>query len=361
MKFLIDIGHPAHIHYFKYFAKLKMAEGDEVLFTCRDKDITISLLEYYNFNYLSFGKPFTKVYGKLFGLFIYTFKIFIISLKFKPDLFLNSSMYSAFVSWLIRKPHISLEDTFNKEQVSLYLPFTSFVLTGDYEHPSLGKKEVIYKSYQELFYLHPTRFNPDHYVRQELGLTDNEKYVIVRFVSWQASHDIGQTGISYENKVRAVHEISKYAKVFISSESPLSDELEALRFPIPPYRMHHAMAFSSLIFGESATMITEGAMLGVPGIYLDKNGRYYTRDLEARYGLVFNFGTSESDQVLSIEKAIELLAQPGIDEVWIKKRDMMLESKIDPTSFLIWFIDNFPGSVKIVKDNPEYQLRFKQA
>jgi len=37
----------------------------------------------------------------------------------------------------------------------------------------------------------------------------------------------------------------------------------------------------------------------------------------------------------------------------------MLSEKIDPTAFLIWFMENYPGSVKIVKNNPEFQSRFK--
>ena len=31
----------------------------------------------------------------------------------------------------------------------------------------------------------------------------------------------------------------------------------------------------------------------------------------------------------------------------------MLEDKIDVTAFIVWFIENYPGSVKIMKDNPK--------
>jgi hypothetical protein len=37
----------------------------------------------------------------------------------------------------------------------------------------------------------------------------------------------------------------------------------------------------------------------------------------------------------------------------------MLNEKIDVTSFLTWFIENYPESEKIMKDNPDYQLNFK--
>jgi len=37
----------------------------------------------------------------------------------------------------------------------------------------------------------------------------------------------------------------------------------------------------------------------------------------------------------------------------------MLSEKIDPTDFLVWFIESFPESEKTMKENPEYQNQFK--
>ena len=200
MKYLIDIGHPAHVHYFKNFAKEVLSHGNEVLFTCRDKEVAISLLKHYGFRYINFGRNYKSKAGKIFGLFYFTLKLFIVSLKFRPDMYLNASIYSAIIAWILRKPHISLEDTFNKEQVNLYLPFTSCVLTGDYEHPSFGKNEIRYSGYQELLYLHPNHFKPDPGIYKELGIEKGTPYAIIRFVSWNASHDFDHKGISYDNK-----------------------------------------------------------------------------------------------------------------------------------------------------------------
>ena len=36
----------------------------------------------------------------------------------------------------------------------------------------------------------------------------------------------------------------------------------------------------------------------------------------------------------------------------------MLHEKIDVTAFYVWFIENYPQSAKIMKENPDYQLRF---
>ena len=78
--------------------------------------------------------------------------------------------------------------------------------------------------------------------------------------------------------------MSRYARVFISSESELPVELESYRLPTKPEMIGHVLAHATLVFGESATMVSESAMLGVPGIYIDNTGRYYTRDLQDKYG-----------------------------------------------------------------------------
>ena len=50
MRILIDIGHPAHVHMFRNFAHIMESKGNEVIFTLRDKDCEIYLLEKNVFN-----------------------------------------------------------------------------------------------------------------------------------------------------------------------------------------------------------------------------------------------------------------------------------------------------------------------
>jgi hypothetical protein len=37
----------------------------------------------------------------------------------------------------------------------------------------------------------------------------------------------------------------------------------------------------------------------------------------------------------------------------------MLKQTIDVTAFMVWFVENYPASVKIMEENPEYQERFR--
>ena len=360
MNILIDVGHPAHVHIFRNLAKEMETKGHVVLFTCREKESCLDLLRAYKLPYKSFGKPFKTSLGKLVGLVIFNFKMFIVLLRFRADITLgHSSMYAAQMSWLLGIPHISVEDTGNMEQIRLYRPFTKSILVPDSFHKKLGKKQLKYAGNHELAYLHPKRFTPDPKILKDLNISNEESYMIIRLVGWNASHDFGHNGFSKENKIKAVNSFMKFSKVFISSEELLPPELLKYKLNLPPEKIHEVIAFSSLLFGESATMASEAAILGVPAIFCNNTFIPYTHEEEEKYKLVFNFTESKEDQEKAIIKGIELLSTPGIREEWHKRRDKMINEKIDVTAFLVWFVENWPESFKIMKENPDYQERFK--
>ena len=353
MRILIDIGHPAHVHMFRCFAKEMQNRGSEVLFTCRDKEFEIKLLTAYGLKFINFGKKSKSSIGKIFDLIKFNWNEWRIAKKFRPDVFLShGSITASHVAWLMNKPSIAFEDTFNMEQIRLWEPMVSSILTSMYNHPLKSNKVVRYKGYNELLYLHPNKFESSKNTLQRLQVKENEKYVILRFVSWGATHDKGHTGLSYENKVLAVKEFSKYAKVFISSEKPLPVELEEYRIPIQAEEMHDAMANATLIFGESATMVAEGVVMGVPGIYLDNTGRLYTQEFEEVYNMCYNYTESDIDQQLAIKKGVEIL-QLDNHTKFIEQHQKLINDNVDVTNFLVWFIENYPQSAKQTKENQE--------
>ncbi len=361
MRIIIDIGHPGHVHLFRPFTKEMTKRGHVIFFTCRQKEFEIELLKASAFDYKCFGRHYKSFSCKIWGLVTFNIQMIFIAMKFKPDIFLShGSIYAAHVSFLIRKPHISFEDTYNFEQIRLYKPFTSCMLTGNYPHPRLSNKEINYSGFHELAYLHPKRFNFSIISGQEiLGLDKDEKYIILRFVSWEATHDKGNSGFTNQMKHKVVGNFLKYSRVFISSEKELSMELEKYKLAIKPEMIHYVLKDAVLVFGESATMATEAAMLGTPGIFIDNNSRFYMKELEEKYGLVFNFTATPVDQEKALQKGLELLQNKNLKNHFMKRRNNMLKDKIDVTGFLVWFIINYPDSVSIMKGNPDYQTRFK--
>ena len=362
MKILIDIGHPAHVHLFRNLIQELRENGHHIFITARDKEFTLSLLDHYKIEYKKRKTNRKGLISKLFGLFYITWDLYKIQKEFKPDLFIGGAgnAYVAFLGFLTKKPSIVFDDTEHDSQKLFFVKrFASSILNPDCYQKDLGKKQIRYAGYHELAYLHPNRFKPVKEVLQKLRSNSSESYSILRFVSWEASHDTGHSGMSLNNKLNAVKKISTHSKAYISSELPLTPDLQPYKFSLAPYTMHDALAFSSLVFGESATMASEAAVLGIPAIYLDDESRVYTKELEVKYGLVFNYTESEADQQRAIDKAVELLSSSDQKEEWLWKRNKLLDDKIDVTSFMVWFVENYPKSVKVMKEKPNFQYNFK--
>lgn len=123
-----------------------------------------------------------------------------------------------------------------------------------------------------------------------------------------------------------------------------------LKINIPSHKLHDALAFASLFIGEGATMASECAMLGTPAIYVNTLKLGYINELEDKYGLITTFKNSQS----VLEKAIETITTN--DEYYNQKNKKMLNDNIDPTAFMVLFIEKFPESVNlmITKSNNEY-------
>lgn len=360
MRVLIDVCHPSDVHLFKNFYKIMLANGHTIKFTARHKEVSFHLLYKMNLPYSAYGKSYKSTLGKIIGLFISDFRLYRIANKFKPDIALShGSFYLSHAAFLLKIPHITFEDTGNIEQILLYKYFSKVILTPESFVRDLGKKQIRFKGTKELAYLHPNNFAPDKDVLNDIGVKPGERFVILRFVGWNASHDFGHNGLTYSNKLRIIMEISKTARVFISSESPLPEELVHLGIKIAPEKILSVMYYADLLFGESATMASECALLGTPAIFVNNARISYTLEQEEKYNLIYNFSESDSDQEKSIQKAIELMQLPNLKSEWKLKQIAMMKDQIDLTSFMVWFIENYPESKRIMKEYPDYQYNFK--
>ena len=337
MKILIDINHPAHVHYFRNFYKIMTSKGHKILVVSRNKEIEHQLLDHFGIPYINRGKGMEGKIGKFVYLVYANLKLLVISLKFNPDLYLNFlHPYPSQVGWLLRKKSYVFSDS---EHAALHhrltVPFANKVFTPSCYRIDLGPKHVRFDSYMELCYLHPNYFTPKPDIFEFLGIKPDERYVIVRLVSWAAAHDFGHLGISLDNKIRAVESMAKYAKVFISSEKELPEALKKYQIRIPLHRIHDALYYCSLLFGESGTMTSEAAVLGTAAVFLNNNGLGYTDEEQFKYGLVYNYTESLEDQEKAIEKAVELLQKSDLKQEFKKKREKLLIEKLDTTEYMM--------------------------
>jgi len=336
MKILIDIGHPAHVHYFKYLIKDLKRKGNEFLIVARDKEVSHKLLDAYQIPYVSRGKGKNSAIGKLLYLLKADLKVLDLARKFQPDLFLSvASPYAAQVSWLMKKPHIAIDDTEAATTArKFYLPFSTQVITPNCFEKDLGEKQLLVNSFTELFYLHPNRYAPKP-VERMLDLKHKENYVLLRFVSWNANHDIGQRGISIDTKSKLIEKLEKLNfKIFISAEGELPSQFEKYGIKISPEKMHDVLASASLFIGEGATMASECVMLGTPAIYVNSLTAGTLNEQSSKYGLI---SLRKEDQLMS---ELEKLLQTNYTANAKHKMEMVLQDKIDFSEYLINYIES---------------------
>jgi len=248
------------------------------------------------------------------------------------------NLHLAHLSKIHRIPSIILTDTEHASlQNKLTFPFADVICTPSCYLDDLGKKQVRYEGYHELAYLHPNYFKPDPSVLDELNISKDDEFFILRFVSWEASHDVGKKGLSVEDKKKIVDELGKHGRVYITSESKLPKHFDKHRISVPPHKIHDLLYFAKMFVGEGATMASEAAVLGTPSIYINPIQLGYITEQEEKYGLVHHL--VDANQVLS--KIRELIGKNNLKNDWKARRDKMLSDKIDVTAWMISFIENY--------------------
>ena len=360
MRILFEIGHPARVHFFKYALRKLQEDGHNILICVREREKMIGkLLNAYNYDYINIEKTAIGLFNKGITMIKNDIKLLKIAETFNPNLLIGG-MYLAHIGKLTRVPHISFWDSEPSHIINmLTAPFTTVIITPEHFKSNIvpKQKHISIKGYKELAYLHPNWFKPNPDVFNMLGISKGEKYVILRFSAFDGSHDIGIKGFSLDDKRILVKELEKCARVFISSELKLPNDLEKYAIKIPPHKMHDALYYASLLVGDTGTMVTEAGILGTPAIISHPKSLKMSNfiELEKKYGLIFNI----REPRMAIEKAVELIQQSDLKQEWKKKRENLLKEKIDVTAFMTWFIENYPESFKEMKENPEYQEKFR--
>lgn len=344
MKLLIDILHPAHVHMFRNLAGELDARGHEVRFTLREKECARDLLDQYGLTYevlstrktgLRLASEFLSRGGRLWS----------VAARFRPH-FLTGVMGPSIAT--VGRLRRALGR--GRERIAVFYgteiatltnafvyPLADYVCTPDSYKGHVAGNHITYPGYHELSYLHPRRFRPDPEIVRAAGIDPHTPYFIVRFVSYQASHDLRADTLPAEKKLALVRMLAERGRVLVSSEGPLPEELESYRLRIPVSHIHHLLAFARMVVGESSTMASEAAVLGVPAAYISRYGRGFTDDQE-RYGLVQNFTGAKlhADWVSALRNTLD---NPGFLERVREGHRRMLAEKIDVTSWMLSFFE----------------------
>lgn len=263
MRVMIDMGHPAHVHFFKNAIWELEKLGHQVRITARDKDIILQLLEHYGFEYVvrpSGWRPinlfraskFVEKQGKGHGVDVYVGV---------------HNPYVAIAAKNQKKKCVLFTDTPGSKIVNRYsVDIASKVCTPDCL-AGMFRNQVTYPGYKEMAYLHPRVFQPNGTALKFYGLKESDAYFMVRFIDWKAFHDTGKKGMSNEDKESLVKQLSSKGKVLVSSEGDQPVPSGGVTITKPEH-IHDLLNYSSGYVGEGASMAKEAAMLGVPSVYV---------------------------------------------------------------------------------------------
>jgi len=360
MKIVFGLGHPAHFHLYKY-AIQQLSRRHEIRIFISEKDILKELLDSYNFKYETIAQTTVNegLFKKLKKLFSSTKKIYHAIKKDKPDLFVTCLTQLCWVSRLLnRKCIFNAEDDISYTYLQGFLtyPFANTILAAKpVKTWPFSSKKIGYSGYHKLAYLHPNWFTPDVTIKN--SYIKDKKYFLIRTVNQNAYHDINAKGLDLKTLRIIVNFLSDYGSVYISSEKQLPKEFQKYILNIKKEEIHHIMYFAEIFIGDSQSMAVECAMLGTPSIRINSfaNKISIIKELEYKYRLTYSLSPKSKDKIIPLIKKI-LNKDRNIYRI---RRKKMLEDKINVSNFFIWFIENYPESAKIMKENPDYQYNFK--
>jgi uncharacterized protein len=363
--YLFFFVHPAKFHLSRITINHLISQGHLVDVVIVGKDILEELV-------INEGWKYTKIFpngrrvkwlhiwlsaGIFIGLTIV--KLLKIIRKRRYDLFITDDCLT-FVGRLVGVPSVFVTDD------DLTAVPESWILMSSSNHilaPSmcnLGKyndKKWNYYGYKSLFHLHPKRFTPD--VSKIKNEFQKEDYFFIRTVSATSTHDVGKRGIDDNLLRKIINLLKSNGKIILNSERQLPVDLQQYVVDFCKNDVAHYVAHSKIFISDSTTMCAEACVLAVPSIEIDDWYSDFVQysELNDKYSLLFGFGVEDIKGIAN--KIKELLAEKALKEKFQNKRDVMLREKIDPSSLLIWMINNYPESSRLLIEDRDFQMKFK--
>lgn len=125
-------------------------------------------------------------------------------------------------------------------------------------------KQIKFNTCIEQLYLHSRYFNNKDKVLKELNVNPYQ-YVLVRYVAYDAHHDLVANPLSENFKKEIIRKLSKHYKVFLSMENNNTDDFYTpYIINVSPEKMHYIEANALFLISEGAAMESESFILGIP-------------------------------------------------------------------------------------------------
>ncbi len=318
MSVLIDISHPAHVHFFRPLAEALIADGVDVRIAARDKDVTVRLLEASGlpFEILPMGRPGAGRFSAASELLRRSWSLRRRIRRYRTKVVLTRNPSGAIAAFGTRAT--SIFDTDDGCSVGIHYwsarPFADVITSSVHDPEDHGGGHRRYRALKAHMFLHPNRFTPDQEVRRRY-LEDFEPLTVVRFSAHDASHDRRIEGITPEGRKAILERLEQFGPVLVSVErqalylhrttdsctrSDAGTAGASTWVEVAPEHFHDLLATAELFIGDSQSVAAEAAILGVPSLRLSgfTERAFYLSLLES-YGLMRNFLPGEEELLLA--------------------------------------------------------------
>ena len=335
MKIFVDIAHPAHVNFFKHALRALAREGHQVMITGLRRGKLPSILE----NELAeFPVHYVGRHrGTKFSIIVEAnllkfFRLFFLVLSERPDFGLSVGSFTlGGVLKLFGKPNVQFDDdperpvnVFLEKLTSTRLFFPPIVAP----QPNVGNMNAL----KEWAYLSPRYFtaNADELSAYNLA---PKRYIFVREVSTGSLNYADQEASTIASFADQLPE--KYPVLLSLEDKQTMGAYPAhwmiLQEPVPD--IHSLLYYSCLVISSGDSMAREGAMLGVPSLYVGSREMKANAMMKER-NMLFQCSASQAPDV--VDQIIgKKLAIPDQDEF----RVQLLAEWDDITQLIVSQVD----------------------
>ncbi|HWQ82328.1 MAG TPA: DUF354 domain-containing protein [Ignavibacteria bacterium] len=304
MKIAIDIGHPAHVNFFKVAARRLLNDGHNVTIIYLDRGQLPLIVkeEFKEFKLVRIGlhrgSKLSVIFDANLRRFFQLFK-YLNKNRFDIGLGVGSFNFGGVLK-LFSLPNLQFDDDPERGLNTILEKLTATQLFFPPIIENYGNIRN-FKALKEWAYLSPKYFTPNPSVLEEYGLKVKD-YVFIREIS---------TGSLNYSKQKA-NIIATFARDFDKSENVIlslenkkkagyyPDKWQILEEPIKD--IHSIIYYSKLVISSGDSMAREGAMLGVPSIYCGFRNMKANRILENK-NILFHVKPGDVvERVLQLKK-----------------------------------------------------------
>ncbi len=330
-KVLVDILHPAHLHFFKRTLDELKRRDIEVILCTREKEMTVTLARELNFDQRVLSIKGTSTGSLVSEGINRLLELRKIIKQEKPALLLGvMGIFIAPLSQMEAIPSLVFYDT-ETAWLTNWIAFrlASRVLVPTCFEGHVFSNTVRYPSYQTFSSLYEKAK-----LIAESGFPKRE-LILFRFVSRSSSHEYFERNQSWSQRSHWVNAVKGFP-IEISSEELVPENLASFLPKEKVSEFHLRIHQSQLVISESPTVCSEAACLGVPSYYMSDSPRGYIHELEQSYQLVRTVLPRDQDEFIEKLKSGSWRDDFNGLESNFKR---LLKDKIDPTPFILSQID----------------------